>query len=470
MGIKVNYPITRPFPSRLFAIVTYIVAFLLLVLLVVVNAALAGYETVTVFADSYNATRPLWFHKFLLTQAPKPGTLCDSKLFNVGDTLSTNYSIFQWQIEYIYHANAGSSSLAYKGTPLDGCDVTSIYLDADLHSWNVDVTSVMTCKPADGSYEISARTSYAISGLSGIYRPILGVTGASDPRNASSALRGDGRAALINLMTVLSGVDVLNRMASRLTIQNLSSPVRVSLAVDIPWCPQSMASNACSTTPPTFTIREADAVFVNISLVQLGTTDIDFSDPAINYFYQPVANLIQTVYASSRVDLGIASPNNILTTDGAWRSTINTTFAASSGLPSTESRLGHLFSTPGDFTLSNDSTVPLSTSGTAEIRVVYPCKFQQRKKAANAVFAVISATAAMFTAVWGVFIVVASSIVKRDIKANECSHTCVCMDLAFMRDDRFSNPDLSFVRDDRFSRPFTLASPTSERTGLLNSR
>ncbi|KAH8813821.1 hypothetical protein DL96DRAFT_1757924 [Flagelloscypha sp. PMI_526] len=431
MAITVDYPLTRPFPSRWFAIVTYSMAFVLLTLFVVVNTALAGYETITVFADSFNATRPLWFHKFLMTQAPKPGTLCDAKLFNVGDTLSTNYSIFQWQLEYIHRANAGSSGIAYKGTPLDGCDVTFIYVDADIRSWNVDVTGVMTCKPPDGSYEITARSSYSISALSGNYHPIMGVTGTSNPRAASSTPRGDGRAVLINFMTQLAGLDLADRMQLRLRAQELTSPVRVSLAAQLPWCPQTMTGDTCSLIPPTFTILEADAVFSNTTLVQLGPADLDFSNPLINELYPPVANLIQILYASWRVDLGIASRNNLLTNENAWQSTINTTFAGTSTLQGATSELGHLFSTPGDFQLPNGSTVPLSTSGTAEVRVVYPCKFQQPKKLASAVIAVISATAAMFSAAWGVFIIIASAIVKRDHKANECSHTCVCMDLSF---------------------------------------
>jgi hypothetical protein len=97
-------------------------------------------------------------------------------------------------------ALTGIAGVAYKGTPMDGCDVTSVYVDADIRSWNVDVTGVMTCKPTDGSYEISARTSYSISALAGNYHPILGVTGTSNPKVASSTPRGDGRAVLINFM------------------------------------------------------------------------------------------------------------------------------------------------------------------------------------------------------------------------------------------------------------------------------
>ncbi|KAH8813810.1 hypothetical protein DL96DRAFT_1505124 [Flagelloscypha sp. PMI_526] len=414
MGLEVHYPITRPFASRWFAIVTYSTAFILLVLLVVVNTALAGYETVTIFTDSYNATRPLWFHKFLVTQTPKPGTLCDAKLFNIGDTFSTNYSIFQWQVEYISRANAASSGFTYEGNPLDSCDVTAIYIDTDIRTWNMDINGVMTCKPTDGSYEITARSSYSISGLAGKYRPILGVTGVS--KSASSAPRGDNRAVFINTAIQVAANDVADIIALRLFLQAATSPVQLSMAIELPWCPQVSASASCATTPPHFTILETDAIYSNLTLVQ--STEGQVSDQLVADFYTPIANLVQIVYASFRVDLGIASPNNILIHNETWPSTLNATFPKTSVLPASESRLSSIFKA------TNDSSFPLSTSGTAEIRVVYPCKFQQRKKLGSAIIAVISATSAMFTAAWSVFLIIAATFAKRDPKANECLHQC----------------------------------------------
>ncbi|KAH8831318.1 hypothetical protein DL96DRAFT_820177 [Flagelloscypha sp. PMI_526] len=455
MGLSVEYPITRPFGSRWFAPVTYTLAFLLLVVLVVVNTALAGYETVTVFSDSYNATHPLWFHKFLVTQKPEPGTLCDSKLFNVGDTFTTNYSIFQWQVEYIAVANVASSGFAYKGTPLDGCDVTSIYVDGDMTGWNMDVTGVMTCKPTDGSYEFTARSSYSISALAGNYHPILGVTGVANPRVATSTPRGDVRPLLINAAAQTAALDVADRIEARLTTQASTSPVRLSAALELPWCPQVSAGAACSTKPPTFTIQELDAVYSNTSLVQATNDDLDYRNPLVVDMYPPMANLIQIVYAGFRVDLGISSPNNILTQEGAWKSTLNTTFPATSTLPAVDSKLAHFLSKPSDFGIPSNS-IPLSTSGSAEIRVVYPCKFQQRKKTGSAIIAVISATSAMFTAAWGVFIVVAATFAKRAPRSNECLHQCDCIDR--------SSPD-----SNRLSRPPMTSRPTSEQKSFVSS-
>ncbi|KAH8813824.1 hypothetical protein DL96DRAFT_1685134 [Flagelloscypha sp. PMI_526] len=453
MALSVDYPITRPFAPRWFAIVTYSGAFILLVLLAVINSALAGYETVTVFTDSYNATHSLWFHKFLMSQAPKPGTLCDAKLFNVGDTFTTNYSIFQWQVEYIAHANVGSSGFAYRGTPLDGCDVTSVYIDGDLSSQGADVTGIITCKPSDGSFEFTAHTSYTISALAGNYHPILGVTGVSNPRIATSTPRGDSRALYINLMSQVASYDLGDRAMSRLKVQPLASPDRLSVAAQFPWCPQSMAGAACSTSIPTFTIQEADIVLPNNTL--LSTYDSDPTNAFVADFFPPLANLLQVIYASMRVDLGISSPNNILTQDKVWLSTINSTFPRTATLPESQSVLGQAFLTPGNFGVTSGS-FPLSTSGAAEIRVVYPCKFQQPKKLASAIIAVISATSAMFSAAWSLFLVMAATVVKRDPKANECLYRCDCMEAASRKSNRLSFTPIA-------------SSQASERRSLISS-
>lgn len=110
---------------------------------------------------------------------------------------------FKWfvhaSIDPILHFLSESSGLAYRGTSLEGCDITTIYVDGDIRTWTLEIVGVMTCKPADGSYEVAAKTAYTISALPGKHNPMLGVSqtggltaqlnGAKNPR----PVRGDPR-------------------------------------------------------------------------------------------------------------------------------------------------------------------------------------------------------------------------------------------------------------------------------------
>ena len=132
--------------------------------------ALTGYETVTVFSEDYNVTETLWFYRFMPFRRP-PGPICDAHLFKVGDLFTTNYSFFDWSIESISKPNAGKSGLFYTGTPLSSCDVSSIYVNGDLHTWEINFTVVIACK-TDDTFQITARTSFSISFLPGIYQRV----------------------------------------------------------------------------------------------------------------------------------------------------------------------------------------------------------------------------------------------------------------------------------------------------------
>ena len=150
-------------------------------------AALTGYETVTVFESDFNATQTFWFDKFLSFHEPKPGTLCDGHVYNVGDPLTTNYSFFQWNIDSIIRPNAGQSGILYSGAPLTFCDVTTVYMDGSLLSWSIDFTVISSCVDSN-LFNVTARTSFSMGLLPGRYSPLLGVrltkNGREDVRGA----------------------------------------------------------------------------------------------------------------------------------------------------------------------------------------------------------------------------------------------------------------------------------------------
>jgi hypothetical protein len=153
--------------------------------------ALTGYETVTAFKSDFNATQSFWYNKYMPYRVPTPGTLCDPHVFNVGDPFTTNYTFFEWTIQSITTANAGNSGISYKGATLNDCDVSSMYVDADLRTWSVAFTVVVQCQYEN---QISAQTSFTISVLPGRNSPVLGMV--------KFAQGSDMRPAVFNAMYV----------------------------------------------------------------------------------------------------------------------------------------------------------------------------------------------------------------------------------------------------------------------------
>ena len=143
------------------------------------TAALTGYETVTVFESDFNASQTFWFDRFLPFYEPKPGTLCDGHIFNVGDPLTTNYSFFHWNIDSIIVPNAGQSGILYSGVPLTFCDVTTIFVDGSLLSWSIDFTVMSSCVDSN-LFNVTSLASFSMSLLPGRYSPLLGVQSTSN--------------------------------------------------------------------------------------------------------------------------------------------------------------------------------------------------------------------------------------------------------------------------------------------------
>jgi len=190
MNLTLEYPVTRTFRWRWFTPAALLGAFVILIILTVINSRskpslqcikstdepflavpLTGYETVTLFKDDFNVIETHWFYSFMPFRRHS-GPICDAHLFKLGDSFTTNYTFFDWSIESIVKPNAGKSGLFYTGTPLTSCDVSSIYVNGDLYTWNVDFTVVISCK-TDDNFPITARTSFSKGFLPGLYQPLL---------------------------------------------------------------------------------------------------------------------------------------------------------------------------------------------------------------------------------------------------------------------------------------------------------
>jgi hypothetical protein len=86
----------------------------------------------------------------------------------IGDSFVTNSSTFLWDLESVTKANQSSSTLVYKGSTLQGCDVIGIYMTATMSPPTLDVVVVISCKDLDG-FDLIAKTSFPISVMPGIY-------------------------------------------------------------------------------------------------------------------------------------------------------------------------------------------------------------------------------------------------------------------------------------------------------------
>lgn len=137
-----------------------------------------------VLSSNFNETQTFWFHAF--TSPPKPGTLCSRRVFNVGESIVTNASIFEWKIAAITRPNAGKSSVAYDGATLDNCDIVQLSSYGDLRTWTLGTTVYVACRGSDG-LEVVASTTLTLSSLPGYQSPVFRdiLSGEDDPVNAN---------------------------------------------------------------------------------------------------------------------------------------------------------------------------------------------------------------------------------------------------------------------------------------------
>lgn len=199
---RIEYPVTREFESKLFNRLAYGAAFLSLVIITIVNGvctckiflevadlvssvAVVGYEPDVVLSSNFKETRSFWYHN--VAPPPKPGTQCDPRVFNVGESVITNASLFEWKIVAISKPSAGNSGIAYSGTTLDYCDVMQLNVIVDLRTWTLGSTAYIACREDDG-LEVMASTTLAFSALPGYRSPFLREAQSPDNDPVSTSL------------------------------------------------------------------------------------------------------------------------------------------------------------------------------------------------------------------------------------------------------------------------------------------
>ncbi|KAF8887584.1 hypothetical protein BD779DRAFT_504440 [Infundibulicybe gibba] len=390
--------------------------------------ALTGYEIVTVFSADYNLTQKRWYDKWMPSSTLKSGGQCDPHVFNVGDSFTTNYTLFQWTIETIVRLNAGKSAIAYTGATLEDCDITALYFNGDIRTWTLDITAVANCSVAN-KFQVTARTAFSMTSLPGKHAPLLGVAGGAKTAQYTS---GDPRGIALDVMINLAATEIADRMTQSYNLNPMNTkPIALSVGAVFPIrCPSSVGASApCATSKPEFSIGDAAIIYPS-NTVRIFDANYPVSDtnPQVvtDDTRAPLGNLIQTVHAALRVDLGNSNPNNIfLNPQYATPLVLENEFPRSSGMNSSTSMLYLATMMPTGLPIGLDKHLsdffPVRIQGPASVAVVYLCRYQRRKSLPQAIIAVIVATLSMFSGGWAAFMLIATYLVKSKYKqANVC--------------------------------------------------
>ena len=179
---QLSYPVKRAFPWPRFTGLIVTLSIVSFIILVPLNSkfasfetssetnkhlivALTGYQTIPTLTKNFSEVPKHWYDR--LTQKPKPGSLCTSQNFATGDTLRTNYSIFNWVILSPNNTNHEVSYIPYKGVNLDSCDVTTVEIDANSQSATFSLAAVVRCNSTD--LPLLMRTSWTPWGATSDY-------------------------------------------------------------------------------------------------------------------------------------------------------------------------------------------------------------------------------------------------------------------------------------------------------------
>ncbi|KAJ7301663.1 hypothetical protein DFH08DRAFT_978591 [Mycena albidolilacea] len=383
-----QYPITRNFPGRAFSYAAFAGAAVVLLFLAVLNAAVGGYETVPSYSSDFNVTENHWFDKFLRATKPKPGSLCDPRLLSLGETITTNYTMFE----------------------CNNCDITSLFVNADSNTFIIDFAALVTCKAdeyqiqQDNRFDIIARADWSTSYLSGMFRSPLGAQKAL--RNMQSGTynkSSDARGSALNTLLATSGTESADRVYNMLLLSNRTTPQIISFQADFPWCPASLGRGAPSAAQvPLLNIKGMFELLGNGFLHQNSTGGLLTDDTT-----GIISNMVQALYAAVRLDLGNPSSNNFLLNTTvipqAFQATFPQTYPGQGNITlPTDSYLHSALVNDGKFSKLTGGVydipglLPLSVPGPAIFDGVYLCRFQRGKSAGSGFIAVLIGTLSTF--------------------------------------------------------------------------
>lgn len=392
---------------------------------------MVGYEPTVVLSSSFNDTQTFWFHNF--TRPPQPGTLCDRRVFNVGESLVTNASIFEWKIIAITRPNAGKSGVAYDGSILNNCDIVQMNFYGDIRTWSIEITAYSACRGQD-NLEVVASTSMSFSPLPARRGPLLRNVqfSSTDPVSVNlmdMCVRSTRDVDQVRELThsahrfLMATEDVGLRGWTAFLESNRTGTVAISLSANTAFCPlyvgrKNGTFTPCAVQAPPLNLTATCAVGENFDLKQDNSFVPSFGPPyeLDDTLRPPISNILHLALAAMRVDLGNPSPNNFLTHPDALNQTLTAVFPQTASTVSMPSKLYTYLREQSLLVGSESGTSvfdPFRIPGPSVVQAVYVCKFLKRKDVGNLIVSVMVATLGMFTTAWTVFIFVACWILNR---------------------------------------------------------
>ncbi|KAF5342114.1 hypothetical protein D9611_001482 [Ephemerocybe angulata] len=397
---RLEYPLTRPFDSQWLSAIAYTIGFVSIVVLSIANVALVGYDTVSGFRSNFNSTEKYWFDAFTPSFASrsKPGKQCDAHVFDVGDSLITNSSLFDWSVNAVVKANAGESGFSYKGETLDNCDVIEINLFGDLNTWTVEGQVFMYCEPLAGT-DGGTGGLVVLGGMAKFGVSALAAKQTDFQRLAKNAAHRSIMFTLGDIFS-LAAIDIGSQFYSDYVASNGTGLISYSLVAKFEHCPPSYAHEArciaSRTQPPAVNITSVSGVSNNHSLLQ----DSSFAAPGTlqleleESLRSPTLNFLQLARAAAQIDIGNAAPNNFLTNLSMVDSVLIPTYpSASRPGVSMKSQLYNAWKSQlMQSTIEPKPYANLGISGPSTLQAVFICHFSRLKSTGSLLVSVLVAT------------------------------------------------------------------------------
>jgi len=392
--MKLRYPITREYPWRYFTPIVLAVSVSALAILTVINVVTVGYEVISVTRDDFNATQTFWWQ--LPRQSRKP--TCDAHQFSSGDVFFTNVSIYAYNIDFIGQSN----KFLYSDVPL-GATCSLVY-----HGVKVDTIQMLVESIAGIQCDGNNNGTLSIM-LSYVTRTLV------DGRVFSKSSGSVG-------MFVLDGLafDLLNGVLAESTNPTTTINILEAGAVTCEGFGNSSGfsitpaqATACANGPVPLFITDVAITYTNRTLSWIQPqppTDNVTGLPAT--LEESIPNYLRAASAVILMDIGIWTNNSILVSPTIFNTTITPNTAVTNFLQQNSS-----FVPPGlplvslaSLLRGNSSffIVPEDTRTPAVISISYVCHDYRIKSALRFIVSVVVADASMFSAIWAIFVAVAS--------------------------------------------------------------
>ncbi|KAF9522554.1 hypothetical protein CPB83DRAFT_96744 [Crepidotus variabilis] len=365
----IEYPVTRTIQWRGLSLISYGGAFIVVIFLTLLNVALVGYETASVFQTDFNFTQHFWYTSLVPYKNSRQKGLCEPHLFSIGDQVRTVRNNFEWTVVSIERVSDHTSraGFPYRGKALDNCDITRLGLNSTAPPGKLPV--LLECFNIEG-YHVT---------FTMIFQLVLYVEGQAEdlilPRKPPQDFSS------VTIDPYLSAYDDFF----------FGEETRTTAVLDN-HCPASSGTAECAQKLPSFKATVSNWVRP--------------PRPLDSKTHAPLHNFIQTMYAWLRVELGIDSSNNFLLHREALPNVI------------IQGRNLTLYSVLEERWLWGQ--LPYNVSSLPIIEAEYLCKYQQLKSPGTLIISVLVAVLSMFSSGWAFYLFIISSLAKRSRGANSC--------------------------------------------------